>query len=167
MIDEMVIITDENNNELGLAPRKEMRAKNLWHRSTAVFVFNSKGEIHVHQRTFEKDRCPGYYDMKAGGILTEGETYEINAQRELEEELGIKNTKLNFLFTHKYQDNKGKAFFYAFKCIYDGKITTQKEEVIHGEFMSIEKLKKLMKKEKFTPEGIEMFQKYLEEYHDH
>ena len=36
-----------------------------------------------------KEYCPGGYDLAAGGIMGPDESNELNAQRELQEELGI------------------------------------------------------------------------------
>jgi len=166
MTEEQVIIVDENNKEIGVVPRSVMRAKNLWYRGTAVLVFNAEGEIFVHQRTFEKDVYPGYYDLKVGGAVEAGETYDENVARELEEELGIRDVSLKPLFILKYDGEKNRTFCKVFKCIYDGPLKFQKEEIISGMFVSLKELRELIKKEKFTPEGLKIIKKYLEEYYD-
>ena len=45
--DEIVLIVDENDNLVGEATRKEMREQTLIHRSTGVFVANSKDQLYV------------------------------------------------------------------------------------------------------------------------
>jgi len=87
--DEIVTIVDEHNKVLGAVPRREMRAKNLPHRSTYILVFNAQGELYVQKRTMTKDVFPGYYDSAAGGVVLAGESYEQGAVRELAEEMGI------------------------------------------------------------------------------
>jgi hypothetical protein len=37
---EKILIIDSDNQAIGHAPRKEMREKNLWHRSSTIFVAN-------------------------------------------------------------------------------------------------------------------------------
>ena len=49
------------------------------------------GDLYVQKRTLTKDVYPGYYDVATGGVLQAGETYEQSAERELAEELGIRN----------------------------------------------------------------------------
>ena len=83
--DEIVVIVDEGNNVVGSAPRRDMRARRLPHRSTYILVFNSQGELYVQKRTMSKDVFPGFYDVAAGGVVLTGETYEQGAERELEE----------------------------------------------------------------------------------
>lgn len=41
--EEVVLVVDANNNPVGSAKRKEVRSKNLWHRASYIFVYNSKG----------------------------------------------------------------------------------------------------------------------------
>jgi len=166
MTEEQLVIVDENDNPIGQAPKSEVTEKNILHRGTDILVFNSKGELYVHQRTFNKLLYPGRYDICAGGGVIPGETYEENAKRELEEELGIKDTPLEFLFKFKLSDPDNPAFASVFRCVYDGPIRIEKNEIIHGKFMSLEEIKKSMQKEKYTLEAIEVFKKYLEEYHE-
>jgi isopentenyldiphosphate isomerase len=81
--DEIVAIVDEQNHVVGVAPRREMRAKRLPHRSTYILVFNAKDDLYVQKRTMTKDVFPGYYDIAAGGVVLAGESYEQGAEREL------------------------------------------------------------------------------------
>lgn len=169
MTEEQVIIIDDNNNQVGIVPRSVMREKMLLHRASAILVFNSKKEIFVHQRSFNVDRLPGYFDLKAGGVVAAGETIKENALREVKEELGLKNPRLNFLFSVKSEGLKTDApsFQNVFQCLDDGPINLQKEEITQGMFLPIHKIKELIQKEKFVPEAKLIFNKYLEEYHGH
>jgi isopentenyldiphosphate isomerase len=97
--DEIVVIVDEHNNVVGAAPRRQMRAQRLPHRSTYILVFNAQGALYVQKRTMTKDVFPGYYDPAAGGVVLAGESYEASAQRELYEEMGIRDVPLTPLFT--------------------------------------------------------------------
>jgi len=168
MAEEQVIIVDENNNEVEVVPRSEMRKNNLRYRSTFIFVFNSKGEILVTKRTETKDVYPGLYEIFHGGTVAYGETFEQNAYKEIEEELGIKNIDLEFLFKFSYKDKVQNCIGKVYKCVYDGEIKIQEEEVESYFFVSVKKLKEMIKEDsgKFTGDGLYVFKKYLEEYHD-
>jgi isopentenyldiphosphate isomerase len=74
--EEVVLVVDSNNKPIGSAKRKEVRAKNLWHRASYIFVYNSKGQFYVLKRSMNKDYCPGYYDLANGGVMADGETDE-------------------------------------------------------------------------------------------
>ncbi len=160
MSEEEVTLVDENNVVIGTAPRSEMRKKNLWHRGTYILVFNKKGELLVHQRTFTKDVHPGYFSIAAGGTVASGESYEENARRELEEELGIKNTPIHHLFTLKLEGDKNKVFGAVFNCQHEGPFVLQKEEVLSAEFLSYESILEKIKTVLFKPEDIQILKEY-------
>ena len=163
MTEEMVHIVDENDNVIDTVPRSEMRAKKLLHRAVYILVFNSQGEIFVHQRTFEKDLYPGFFDVKVAGTVTT-ESYDETAKRELEEEIGIKDAKPELLFKQRFITETNNVWANAYKLTTDHELKLQEEEIISGKFMSIDEIKELMKKEKFTPEGIIIFKRYLEDF---
>lgn len=158
---EYIDLIDEDDNVLSKVNRKEVIEKNLLHRVAIVLVFNSKGEMLIIKRTKIKDNFPSYYAFGAGGIVSSGESYKEGAMRELEEELGIKNVKVKFLFNNKYITKKTKVIQKIYSCIYDGKLKLQKEEVKKVFFMAIDKINEFMKKEKFCPDLYSVFQKYL------
>ena len=66
--DELVIIVDKENIEVGVVPRRQMRSGRLPHRATYILVFNAKGELFVQKRTQTKDVFPGYYEVAAGRL---------------------------------------------------------------------------------------------------
>ena len=160
--DELVIIVDKDNNEVGIVPRSEMRSGRLPHRATYILVFNSRGELFVQKRTQIKDVFPGYYDTAAGGVVLAGESYEQGAMRELEEELGIRDTPLTSLFDFYYEDEHIRLWGRAFSCKYDGKLVLQEEEVESGEFMTVDQVFRLAETEPFTPDCLYVLQRCLE-----
>jgi 8-oxo-dGTP pyrophosphatase MutT (NUDIX family) len=161
--DEIVAIVDEHNNVVGAVPRREMRARRLPHRSTYILVFNSQRALYVQKRTMTKDVFPGYYDPAAGGVVLAGETYEESAARELEEELGIRNAPLTRLFNFYFEDESTRVWGGAFSCIYDGELVLQEEEVEYVELMTIEDILRRAETEPFTPDGLYVVRRYLEE----
>lgn len=126
--DEMVAVVDAENRVVGAVPRHVMRAGNMLHRATYVFVFDSAGELYVQHRTVTKDVYPGYWDLAAGGVVLDGESYEESAVRELEEEMGIRGVELEPWFDFYFED-AGKVWGRAFSCVWDGEIVPQVEEV--------------------------------------
>jgi 8-oxo-dGTP pyrophosphatase MutT (NUDIX family) len=160
--DEIVLIVNENNKVTGNAPRPEMRAKGLPHRAAYILVFNSTGELFVQKRTMSKDIYPGYYDIAAGGVVLAGESYDESARRELEEELGIRNTELRAHFTFLYEEGSNRVWGRVYSCTWDGPMTLQAEEVERGFFMAPQMVLALSEKEPFTPDGIYVLKRYLE-----
>ena len=110
-INEIIPIYDLNNNYVGLDSRLNMRKKNLIHRCTTILIINERNEILVQTRALTKEYCPGYLSAISGGVLCQGETAELNAKRELEEELGINLDKT------KYKPQFLRKYFYEEKNI--------------------------------------------------
>ncbi len=159
--DEIVAIVDAQNMVVGAAPRREMRAKRLTHRSTYILVFNSQRELYVQKRTLTKDVFPGYYDVAAGGVVLAGETYEQGAERELEEEMGIRGVPLTRLFDFYFENEHTRLWGCAFSCIYDGEVVLQEEEVENGAFVPVSDVLRRALTEPFTPDGMSVLRRSL------
>ena len=160
--DEIVAIVDEDNHVVGSAARREMRARRLPHRSTYILVFNSRGEVYVQKRTRTKDVFPGYYDPAAGGVVLAGESYLEGALRELEEEMGIRGVPLESLFEFFHEDANSRVWGAAFRCVYDGAVTLQEEEVESGAFMAVEEVFEAAAAQPFTPDGLYVLRRYAD-----
>lgn len=165
-VDEIVAIVDENNLIVDSAPRSVMRAENLPHRACYILVFNSQHKIFLQKRTQSKDVYPGYYDIATGGVVLAGETYEESAERELAEEIGAKHIPLLKHFDFFHQDSHCRVWGRVFSCIYDGKIVLQKEEVESGDFYTLEEIMILKEIESFTPDGLYVLSRFLDERAD-
>ena len=162
---EWVYHVDKDDNVIGKVDRDEVVKEKLLKRGVLVFVFNSKREILMHKRTMNKRLYNGYYDIAYGGTVNYGESYDEAAKRELQEETGIKNQELIFLGNDKYEGEEERTFVQVYKCIYDGEIEFNPEEVEFGKFISLEELEKKKQTKTFCPDSIYYFKKYLEEYH--
>lgn len=160
--DEIVAIVDEGNHVVGSAARREMRARRLPHRATYILVFNSAGEVYVQKRTRTKDVFPGYCDPAAGGVVLAGESYLEGALRELEEEMGIRGVPLQSLFEFYHADASSRVWGAAFRCVYEGAVTLQEEEVESGAFMAVEEVFEAAATQPFTPDGLYVLRRYAE-----
>ena len=160
---EIVAIVDAQNNVVGAAPRWEMRANRLIHRSTYILVFNPEGALYVQKRTMTKDVFPGYYDPATGGVVLTGESYEESALRELAEEMGIRNSPLTRLFDFYFADERTQVWGGAFSCVYDGPLSLQAEEVESVSLMTMDEIFQRAQTEQFTPDGLYVVQRYREE----
>ena len=113
--DETVIVVDsETNTPIGQVSRKEMNDQSLWTRTSFVFVQNQDEKFVVQVRSMQKEYYPGGIDLAAGGIMSPDETNELNATRELEEELGIvrktEDMKLISQFRHNISHQWGNIY---------------------------------------------------------
>ena len=161
--DELVDLIDPANNIIGRASRREVRSRNLLHRGVGILCRNSRGDIYVHRRTTTKDVFPGMYDMFVGGVVGWGETYEAAAQREIAEELGIAGPEPRFLFHHLYQGPLNRAWVAVYEVTWDGAIRHQESEVAWGSYLSLEELLAKLEEWDFVPDGLEIFEHYLQD----
>ncbi len=93
----MVDIVDENDNVIGTAPRKGIHNTGKLHRAAHIFLLDSNGRMWLEKRAMHCDSYPGYYSSSVAGHISSGEDYLTGAQREAEEELGIKGLELRLL----------------------------------------------------------------------
>ncbi len=161
--EEIVTIVDEANRVVGAAPRWKMRAEMLPHRATYILVFDRRGRLFLQKRTAKKDIYPGCYDVAAGGVVLEGETYEQSAKRELAEELGINDVEIRAHFDFYHQDDRSRVWGRVYSCRYEGNITLQPEEIESGAFCDLQQVLDMSNREPFTPDGLAVLKKFLEE----
>ncbi|MFA6262577.1 MAG: NUDIX domain-containing protein [Bacteroidia bacterium] len=85
---EIIDIVDKNNNVIGSADVKTAHDQKLMHRVVGVFVFDADdGELYL-----QTDNKYGKLDIAVGGHVQKSETYESAAQREMDEEIGLKTS---------------------------------------------------------------------------
>ena len=137
---EIVLVVDGENRPVADLPRHRVRSENLPHRATFIFVFDRAGRVLVQRRTAIKDIYPSYYDLAAGGVVAAGESYEECAEREAEEEIGIRDTALEPKLDFYYEDERNRCFGRVFSCVHEGPFTLQAEEVASVAFHTVEEI---------------------------
>ena len=160
--DETVAIVDEHNRVIGSAPRSKMRAQRLIYRATYILVLNSRHELLLQKRTATKDMYPGWYDPACGGVVLAGESYAQCAARELEEELGVRDTPLTFLFDFYYADVSNRVWGRAYACVHDGPFALQACEIADVHFCPIEDILH-GRYDRVTPDGLFLLNRYVAE----
>jgi isopentenyl-diphosphate Delta-isomerase len=102
MEDELVILVDENDNEIGMMPKAEAHQKALLHRAISVFIFNSNGEWLLQRRALTKYHSAGLWTNTCCTHPLPGETNIDAANRRLRQEMGMQcSIKELFSFTYK------------------------------------------------------------------
>lgn len=99
---EELILVDESDREVGHASKADCHdGDGLLHRAFSIFVFNSRGELLMQQRSPEKRLWPLYWSNSCCSHPRRGETMERATRRRLQQELGIA-ARLEHLFTFTY-----------------------------------------------------------------
>jgi len=104
---ENIDVLDENGNvTMKRYPRSEVHRLGLWHRVAHVWIVNQKGELIVQKRNNTKESWPNLWDVSSAGHCDAGENSLTTAQRELEEELGLRvsSDKFQLLFSAKMEN---------------------------------------------------------------
>ena len=158
--DEIVVIVDEHDREIGATRRAIMRQQRLIHRAAYILVFNDRGRLFVQKRSMRKDVYPGYWDAAAGGVVLAGESYMQAARRELSEELGI-STTLQHLFDHYHEDGDNRVWGRVYHCNHNGPFELQEEEIVAGRFMTLEQALALNREQPFTPDSVSIMERLL------
>jgi len=90
MAEELVVLVDEQNNELGTMEKLAAHSANTpLHRAFSLFLFDGKGELLVQQRSRFKKTWPLVWSNSCCGHPGPGESTENAIYRRLEDELGI------------------------------------------------------------------------------
>lgn len=156
---ELVDVVDENDKVVATVTRREIRARDLLHRCTYVFVRRTSGEVLVHRRTDTKDVHPGAYDLFAGGVCAAGESYDDCARREAAEELGVVGVDLRFLFRHRYRGASGQAWGAVYDARWDGPVEPQVSEVAWSAWVTPQQLRQMLTELDFCPDSREIFER--------
>lgn len=84
-----VILVNKKDEVFGFMEKLEAHEKGLLHRAFSIFVFNSKGELLIHQRAFGKYHSEGLWTNTCCSHPAPGETIIEAANRRLQEEMGL------------------------------------------------------------------------------
>lgn len=155
--EDFLEIVDDEDKVVGIGYWEDV-FENYTFRSSNVLVFNDKGELFVHQRS---NNIPygGKWDVKVGGCLRIGESYEQGARREVKEEIGVDLETLEFLF--KFQFRNGHSSNRAvYKTVHNGPFKLDEHEITQGRFMKFEEIRDMIKNGEMTASAAAIFEKY-------
>ena len=186
---ENVFTVDQDNNPTEFGhPRNQMRLHKMWHRATYIVIrhdYNNNTEegqtnneeeddefLLVQRRTKIKDYCPGKLDPAPGGVVGFGESYLLNATREMMEEMNIdlsegSGNEIQELVTFPYQDDNVKVWGGMFEVTYRKPlkdIKMQPEEVSEVLRLSIKDIRKMASKDPddWMMDGLHAIRLYLQ-----
>jgi isopentenyl-diphosphate delta-isomerase len=165
---EMVILVDENDKQIGLMEKIQAHEKALLHRAFSVFVYNDKNELMIQQRALHKYHSPGLWTNTCCSHQREGESNLEAGKRRLFEEMGF-TTQLEetISFIYKAPFDNGLTeheFDYVLVGQYNGEPNPNPEEVADWKWVTLEFLKNDIENypEKYTEWFKIIFQKHYQ-----
>ncbi|TMM53643.1 NUDIX domain-containing protein [Maribacter algarum] len=89
-MDELIDILDSEGNATGkTAMKSEAHQMGWFHETVHIWFYTSDGRVLLQQRGKGKDTHPLLWDVSVAGHIRAGETMELSALREVEEEIGL------------------------------------------------------------------------------
>jgi isopentenyl-diphosphate delta-isomerase len=145
MNEELVILVDETDKQIGLMPKLEAHQKAVLHRAFSVFVFNDKNELMLQQRALDKYHSPGLWTNTCCSHQRNGESNIQAGKRRLFEEMGfVTDLKESISFIYKAPFDNGLTeheYDHVMIGYYNDKPNINKDEVADWKWMALEDVK--------------------------
>ena len=138
--DETIILVDEEDRQIGLAPKIDAHAQGLRHRAISVCILDKRGRMLLQRRATDKYHSGGLWTNACCTHPRAGETVEAAARRRLREELGV-DCELKFLTRTHYRAEVGNGLIedevvHLFVGAYDGQVVPDAAEVAAYDWVS-------------------------------
>lgn len=159
---EYIDLVDDNDNIIGTSTREYVNIHNLKnYRVVNILVINSKNEIVLAQRSKNKKYFGGCYFFSVGGHVKSNEGYEEAAYRELKEELGIINEKLQAIAHFSPNEIGTSSFSMLYFLKYNGEFKINKNEIEQMKAFKKNELEELLSSnpEKFSSDFLKIYEK--------
>jgi isopentenyl-diphosphate delta-isomerase len=139
--DELLDLVDENDVVIGTVLRNAAHVDPLlFHREIAVIIFNSKNQVLLQQRSLTKKVNPGLWTISVAGHVEAGKNPKEVAEKETEEELGIKVTPIYF-DTDLVKLEKETHFCWNYYCFCEATdFTIQQNELTQVKWVDVESI---------------------------
>ena len=151
-MDELIDILTPEGKSTGKTALKSEAHKNGWfHATVHIWLFTKNEKILLQKRAMTKKVFPGLWDISVAGHIAAGEEILPAAIREVEEEIGLKLNKEDFIkistrihqveHANGIQDNEFHHVFIAELKVPLEKLKIQMEEVDAVELFDLSVLK--------------------------
>ena len=143
-----MILVDENDVAKGNMEKREAHKKAILHRVFSVFIFNSKEEMLLQQRSLNKYHSGGLWTNSCCSHPRPEEDTLTAAARRLQEEMGFE-TPIRKVFDFMYKANfvnglTEHEFDHVFVGYYDGEVRPDQKEVRDYVYWPMQKIDKLL-----------------------
>jgi isopentenyl-diphosphate delta-isomerase len=145
---ELVILVNERDEEVGTMEKMEAHRKGAMHRAFSIFIMNEKGEMLIQQRADEKYHSGGLWSNACCSHPVPGEDTTDAAHRRLYEEMGF-DCELERLFSLTYKQEVGKALTeheidHIYMGLYTGTLQPNSSEVQSYQYVGMRELEAWM-----------------------
>ena len=168
MKEELVILVNENDEQIGLMPKMEAHEKALLHRAFSVFVFNDNNQLMLQQRAANKYHSPLLWTNTCCSHQRDGESNLEAGVRRLKEEMGFVcdlEEKTSFIYKAPFENGLTEhELDHVMVGYYSGDPEINREEVESYKYMTVEDVKEdiALKPEIYT----EWFKIIFEKFYD-
>ena len=100
---DTILLVDDSDKQVGLAPKMEVHRRGLKHRALSVLIRNPKGKMLLQQRAAGKYHSEGLWANACCSHPRPGESNDKAASRRLLEEMGVDCDDLTELFVARYR----------------------------------------------------------------
>lgn len=139
-----LILVNEADEPIGVMEKMEVHQKALLHRAFSVFIFNSKNQLLLQQRAFDKYHSAGLWSNTCCSHPEPGEETEVSATRRLREEMGIEaplKHAFHFIYRASFENQLTEhELDHVFIGKYDGEIFPNPAEVNGVAYHSVEEI---------------------------
>ena len=166
--DETLILVDEEDREVGLAPKLAAHQQGLRHRAISVCVLDARGRMLLQRRALRKYHSGGLWTNACCTHPRPGESVADAARRRLREELGV-DCDLKFALRTHYRADVGGGLIedeivHLFLGFHDGAVTPDPAEAAGYDWVSRAELRQRMAA---RPEDYTYwFRHYMQAYAD-
>jgi 8-oxo-dGTP pyrophosphatase MutT (NUDIX family) len=150
---EIIDLYDHHRIPTGMTqPRGQAVPAGYYRAVVHICVFNSQGQLLIQQRQNVAPSYPGYWDVSVGGGVSQGETPQAAAQRELWEELGLQEDfslavpAVTVRFSDGFDD-----FFIAHRDAALEELTLQPREVQDARWAGLDEILSMIDQGTFIP----------------
>lgn len=145
MKEELVILVNEKDEQIGVMEKIEAHEKALLHRAFSVFILNDKNEVMLQQRASEKYHSPLLWTNTCCSHQRAGETNIEAGTRRLMEEMGFEvplKDVFNFIYKAPFDNGLTEhELDHVMIGYFDGEPQINLDEVEAWKWMSIEDIK--------------------------
>ncbi len=171
-LEQMLILVDDNDNEIGVAPRSVCHAgAGKRHRAFVVLLININGEVLLQHR--KNVKLGGQrWDGSAISHVLAGENYDSAAKRSIKHELGINYSKTftdygAFIYEEHYENDSENEYCKVLVGEWDGIFIPNPEEMTEAKFVPLADVIQEVKKDAVFKKYTKWFHLTMEKFLEH